>query len=30
MRRVTPLVWARFGLVSFTVSVMMAGEGPCW
>jgi len=30
MRRVTPLVWVRFGMVSLTVSVMMAGEGPCW
>jgi hypothetical protein len=27
MRRVTPLVWVRFGLVSLTVSVMMASEG---
>jgi hypothetical protein len=30
MMRVTPLVWVSFGLVCLTVSVMKAGEGPCW
>ena len=26
MMRVTPLVWVSFGLVSLTISVMMAGD----